>query len=157
MPRGQRRKAPWPVHKGVHRHSKNKTGRSLSMPEPKTKCSQCGADILLATAERTGGVYMPCKRHSDQPTPTEYEITPADEERFRKNDEIFRRLLEGCTEEEFTKLGCPVCGSALILNVHPELHTFSVRCPVSAAHLMRHESISEAPAWWHGRMLGGWY
>jgi len=127
------------------------------MPEPKTKCSQCGALILLATAERTGGMCMPCKVRSDQPNVPKYEITPEDQERFRKIDEIFRRLMEGCTEEEFTNLRCPVCGAALIFHVHPKLHSFFVRCAASNLHLSRHGNISEAPAWWHGRIGGGWY
>jgi hypothetical protein len=29
--------------------------------EPKTQCSKCGVDILLTTADRTGGLCMPCK------------------------------------------------------------------------------------------------
>ncbi len=32
------------------------------MPEGKTECRSCGAAILVATAERTGGFCMPCKR-----------------------------------------------------------------------------------------------
>ena len=30
------------------------------MTEAKVKCAKCGAEILLATAEQTGGVCMPC-------------------------------------------------------------------------------------------------
>src|ERR1035437_659825 len=36
------------------------------MPEPRSKCTQCGAEILAATAERNGGLCMPCKK---QPRP----------------------------------------------------------------------------------------
>lgn len=32
------------------------------MPEAKSNCLKCGADILAATAERTGGLCMPCKQ-----------------------------------------------------------------------------------------------
>jgi len=31
------------------------------MPEAKTKCSECDAEILETTAARTGGLCMPCK------------------------------------------------------------------------------------------------
>lgn len=31
------------------------------MSEPKINCSRCGAEILAATARRTGGICMPCK------------------------------------------------------------------------------------------------
>lgn len=31
------------------------------MTEPKTKCQKCGAQILQVTADRTGGLCMPCK------------------------------------------------------------------------------------------------
>ncbi len=123
------------------------------MAEPKTRCSQCGAEILLATAERNGGLCMPCKQRANPPR---FEVTPQDEERFRKNDEILRRLLEGCSEEEFTKLRCPACGSVLTLHVHPNLRAFAVRCSVSTLHLMRHDKISKPPAWWNNRVGGEW-
>jgi hypothetical protein len=97
---------------------------------------------------------MPCKQRANPPT---YEVTAQDKERFRKNEEILRHLLEGCSEEEFTKLHCPVCGSALTLHVHPKLHTFTVSCSASTLHLMKHDRIAEAPAWWQSRISGGWY
>lgn len=31
------------------------------MPEAKTSCSRCGSEVLLATAERSGGVCTPCQ------------------------------------------------------------------------------------------------
>jgi len=31
------------------------------MSEPKISCSRCGAEILAATARRTGGIFTPCK------------------------------------------------------------------------------------------------
>jgi uncharacterized protein YwqG len=33
------------------------------MPEPKTNCRVCGVEILVATADRTGGYCMPCARN----------------------------------------------------------------------------------------------
>ncbi len=39
----------------------NNSVRPMAMSEPKTQCSKCGAEILQATAERTGGLCMPCK------------------------------------------------------------------------------------------------
>jgi hypothetical protein len=37
------------------------------MTESKTKCTACGAEILVATAERTGGLCMPCKEGRPRP------------------------------------------------------------------------------------------
>lgn len=38
------------------------------MPEQaKTNCTKCGAEILVATAERTGGLCMPCKQGRPRP------------------------------------------------------------------------------------------
>jgi len=37
------------------------------MTEAKTKCTTCGAEILVATAERTGGLCMPCKQGRPRP------------------------------------------------------------------------------------------
>ena len=31
------------------------------MAEPKTHCAKCGVEMLTATAQRTGGICMPCK------------------------------------------------------------------------------------------------
>ena len=123
------------------------------MPEPKTECRQCGAEILVATAKRTGGICMPC---SQKANPQTYEITLQDEERIRKKREIIKRLIEGCSEEEFAALRCPICGSALNLHVHPNLQTFAVSCATNTLHLFMHESILAAPAWWNGRISGGW-
>ena len=105
------------------------------------------------TAERNGGLCMPCKQRANPPR---FEVTPQDEERFRKNDQILRRLLEGCSEEEFTKLRCPACGSVLTLHVHPNLRAFAVRCSVSSLHLMRHHEISKPPRWWNSRVGDDW-
>jgi hypothetical protein len=37
------------------------------MPLSKRKCSKCGAEILPATAERTGGLCLPCKERRPRP------------------------------------------------------------------------------------------
>src|SRR5689334_13496316 len=35
------------------------------MPEAKTKCRECNAELLVATANRTGGVCMPCLQRAN--------------------------------------------------------------------------------------------
>ena len=124
------------------------------MAEAKTKCNECGAEILVATAERTGGSCMPCHQKAN---PITFEITPEDEERFRAINAIVARLVDGCSEEEFSSLRCPVCTGPLALSVHPRLRAFSVRCSSSTLHFCRHEAIATAPAWWHSYVTGGWY
>ena len=37
------------------------------MNEPKVRCTKCGAEILAATALRTGGLCMPCKNGAGAP------------------------------------------------------------------------------------------
>jgi hypothetical protein len=37
------------------------------MSEPKVHCTQCGTEILSATARRTGGICMPCKNGGGAP------------------------------------------------------------------------------------------
>jgi hypothetical protein len=96
---------------------------------------------------------MPCYQRANPP---HYEITPDDEKRFRGIALIVRRLLDGCSEEDFGMLRCPQCGAALALHVHPNLHTFAVSCTVSTLHMMKHEQIAVAPAWWHHRVTSGW-
>jgi len=49
------------------------------MPEPKTRCTKCGAEILQATATRTGGLCMPCKRDgAEKPTMKTWPPKPPD-------------------------------------------------------------------------------
>jgi len=125
------------------------------MPEAKTRCIKCNAEILIATAERTGGSCMPCHRRAN-PVTLEVTVTPDDERRWRANDAIIARLLGGCSEGEFASLRCPVCDGALSLSVHPRLHSFCVRCVSSTLHLCRHGTITEAPAWWHAHVSDDW-
>lgn len=46
------------------------------MSEAKSRCAECGAEILATTATRTGGLCMPCKTNppSTEPPPTEEAI-----------------------------------------------------------------------------------
>src|SRR5262245_229813 len=63
------------------------------MPEPKTKCSECGKAILIATAERTGGLCMPCHRRA-HPTPWfPKEVTPEEQERRLLVKSIIEKLI----------------------------------------------------------------
>ncbi len=46
------------------------------MPEPKTTCIKCNAEILVATAARTQGLCMPCKTGwPRRPAPNEVEVS----------------------------------------------------------------------------------
>ena len=45
--------------------------QSLPVPSGKVPCKNCGKPILAMTAERTGGVCMPCsQRHVSTPPPS---------------------------------------------------------------------------------------
>ena len=124
------------------------------MPELKTKCAKCGAEILVTTARRTGGICMKCEQAANPPN---YAVTAEDEMRFKEIDKIVLRLHQGCSEEEFAQLRCPVCNGAVTLSVHPSLNAFCVRCADNTLHFIRHESTSRAPRWWKKRITGGWY
>jgi hypothetical protein len=125
------------------------------MPEAKSRCNECDTEILVVTAEQTGGLCIPCHRRAN-PATVEVTVTSDDEMRWRKNDAIIARLLSGCSEDEFALLRCPVCDGALSLSVHPRLHSFCVRCVSSTLHLCRHETVAAPPGWWHAHVSGGW-
>ncbi|HEY1123166.1 MAG TPA: hypothetical protein VGE67_16250 [Haloferula sp.] len=69
------------------------------MPEPKTRCTKCGAEILQATATRTGGLCMPCKTG---PKPDPFPWLSADPAKL----DLTRPLEVACPVESDT--GSPV-------------------------------------------------
>ncbi len=83
--------------------------------------------------------------------------TTGNPDRGRAINDIFERLLAGCPEEEFASFRCPVCAEPLTLHVHPNLHSFFVRCARSSLHLGRHGETEAAPSWWQHRVSAGWY
>lgn len=97
---------------------------------------------------------MKCKQAANPPN---YAVTVQDEMRFKEIDKIVQRLLQGCSEDEFAQLRCPVCAQRLVLSVHPNLRSFCVRCAANTLHFIRHESVSRAPRWWQNKISGGWF
>lgn len=57
------------------------------MAELKAKCSRCGAEILEATAKRTGGVCVPCTRPRNQPAEPVF-VTYDIDELLRETDSL---------------------------------------------------------------------
>ncbi|MEX2172456.1 MAG: hypothetical protein WD851_24255 [Pirellulales bacterium] len=78
-------------------------------------------------------------------------------DRFLAIESIRERLIEGCSEEEFATLYCPVCGAVLSINVHQNHSTFHVRCTRDGTHVSFHDRSDCKPAWWVAHMRGGWY
>lgn len=74
----------------------------------------------------------------------------------RASEVILDRLLAGCSEAEFDSLQCHVCSGPLFLNVHPNLHNFSIRCIANVMHFFTYGTTKEVPAWWRSRVSGGW-
>jgi len=68
----------WIRRPRASRHSRRRlvVGIIPSMRQPKTKCVKCGAEILAATAERTGGLCTPCKERR----PRTVTLTPQEAE-----------------------------------------------------------------------------
>lgn len=67
------------------------------------------------------------------------------------------RVAAGCSEPEFEVMRCPVCGAPVILNVHHNHSTFSVRCSRHWLDLMLHGTSDLKMHWWTKYMRGGWY
>jgi len=84
------------------------------------------------------------------------EVTDADRERWRAVDAIVERIIGGCTEEEFSRLRCPVCSAPLSINVNPKLTAFFLRCTASSLHVGKTVETATAHDWWRSK-VGGWY
>jgi len=131
-------------------------GGAAPMAEPRTACRVCRVEILATTAEWTGGLCVPCHRAAH---PIRYEVTAEDEARFRAIDEIRRRVLAGCSAEEFAAMRCPVCRSLLGLDSHPRPGRAAlvfVHCTASSGHVGFTDRCEVAPAWWAAHQSGGW-
>ncbi len=127
------------------------------MTEPKTACRSCRAVILVATAERNGGLCAPCFMASQLVRP---ERPLAEEEaRSLAIAAIRGKLIAGCTAEDFAEMRCPVCGAELKLNSLPRGGTraaIHVICSTSSAHVGFHMWSPVAPEWWAEHKSGGW-
>lgn len=74
-------------------------------------------------------------------------------------EDIRRRVVCGCSAEEFAGLRCPVCESGLRLDSHPRPGGSAlvfVRCLASSVHVSFTDRADVAPAWWAGHRSGGW-
>jgi len=69
------------------------------MPELKTKCVKCGAEILATTSERTGGMCMPCKERRPRPVRLSAEEAEAELEIAAGSLEARARLLRVPTKQ----------------------------------------------------------
>jgi hypothetical protein len=79
------------------------------------------------------------------------------EARKRAIDLIISALKAGCTEEEFLKFRCPVCGGGLSLSVHPNRNIFFVRCKQSSIHMAVTDGVEVSVEWWASFVSRGWY
>lgn len=94
---------------------------------------------------------------SEELIPLDLTLSEAAAARHEEVDRILCQLLQGCSEEDFTRLSCPFCGSAIRLYVHPRLRTFSLTCSVKkGSHFMRTESVQNPPRWWQSKVTYGW-
>jgi hypothetical protein len=84
----------------------------IFVAELKTHCTQCGAEIQLATADRTGGLCMPCKTGSPR-------LPEAATNKQIKNQNTQKKFGPGswwwCDTTEQVEVSCSIC-----LQVGPE-------------------------------------
>ena len=73
------------------------------MPEAKSKCVKCGAEILAATAERNGGLCMPCKQSRPLPVMLTASEAEAELETAAKALEARAKLLRVPTRQISTE------------------------------------------------------
>ena len=72
-------------------------------------------------------------------------------------DSLVSQLIRGCTRDEFLKFKCPVCGSSLLLAVHPNRKILFLRCGEDSTHLSIHREIEVWESWWTEFISKGWY
>jgi len=83
-------------------------------------------------------------------------VTDADQERWRKVDAMVEQLIAGCSEDEFSRFRCPVCGAGMSIHVHPHLTAFFLCCTSSSLHVGKTVETASAHDWWRSK-VGGWY
>jgi hypothetical protein len=124
------------------------------MEELKTTCRQCRAEILATTAERNDGLCAHCYRQAHP-----VHVEPRSDDEQKAIAEIHKKVLAGCSAEEFTSLKCPVCGSKLRISTHPGCGASAlvfVACNVNTTHVAFTEASKFAPPWWEAHRSEGW-
>lgn len=92
----------------------------------------------------------------------DFQLTERDKKHFSKVKEwervheMLNTVKSGCSEEELNKLICPFCSEKIVLEVHPELRTFSIKCSKTSRHFGMTESAEEPPEWWRKKITFGW-
>jgi hypothetical protein len=83
------------------------------------------------------------------------------EEQFEKRalgiKTMISHLLAGCSQDEFLKFRCPVCGDGLSLFVHPNRRILFMRCKQSSTYVGVHQQLDHWVDWWANFESGGWY
>src|SRR5262245_1504033 len=83
--------------------------------QPKTKCAKCAAEILISTAERTGGLCMPCKQGWIKTPPLAY--IPPSRHDSALDPELFRlfelAFLEFERNGKVSSVHCDKCGGLI--------------------------------------------
>ena len=70
--------------------------------------------------------------------------------------EIREKLTDGCSEDEFKAMRCPVCGGPLVLQVHPSLSMLTVQCIEPGFHIRLHIEPKTSPVWLKAHVGGAW-
>lgn len=78
------------------------------------------------------------------------------QERSAAITKITDAVVGGCSKEEFQAMRCPVCGSPLMIALHPKKNLFFVRCDMSSIHLSVHHEISTRTDWMDEFVSTGW-
>jgi len=74
-------------------------------------------------------------------------------------DDIRRRVVSGCSAEEFADLRCPMCGAGLKIDSHPRSGGAAfvfVACVSSTEHVGFTDRAAVAASWWEAHRSGGW-
>lgn len=70
--------------------------------------------------------------------------------------EIKEKLMNGCSEDEFRAMRCPVCGKSLVLEVHPTRPMLIVRCTRRGLHIRWQIEPKMRPEWLDAYIGGLW-
>lgn len=81
-------------------------------------------------------------------------LVPRDDKPY----ELIRQLLaNGCSEDEYASIRCPVCQASTVLNVHPRDTVLYIRCTDDSTHLSMHVESTNRQNWWLDYVSEGWY
>ena len=123
-------------------------------------CPVCGDELRSGVHPEGRQFFVRCKSnraHFEMVGETLNLLDGSERGMAMEMPESYKRIKDalavGCSEEELAEMRCPICGSELDFEVHPEGRQFFMRCQSDSAHLAMTGETLNPPDWYENRMV----